>query len=350
MIDDVSDVVEAEQRAQLETQSRQLEARQRVTERLDSLGRMAGGVAHDFNNILGAMLGYLNFAIETVTDEAQLGHLDTEVSTTLLDDLRRCLQGGQRAGHLTQQLLAFGRRDVVRPVLLDLNSVVRDASGSAAASFTDHGVDLTIDLADDVEMVKADPGQLTQVVHNLLSNAREATPGGGTVTISTKNAHIGEEAASDRLPSGRYVRLTVSDSGRGMPPDVLENAVEPFFTTKPGGKTAGLGLATVHGVVNQSGGDLTIASRQAWEQLSTCTSPPPGHRTARSSSSRRRPGLPAGLKAETRPCSSSMTRRTCAGSSPASSPRRLPCDHCRQRRTRSADRRSALRPDPLPAH
>jgi PAS domain S-box-containing protein len=244
MLDDVTAIVAAEERAHSEAQRRQLDARLRVAERLDSLGRMAGGVAHDFNNILASVLSYLTFARESVTDELAAGRLSAEVGRQLLADLDHSMRGGRRAAEITQQLLAFGRRDVVQPCVLDLDEVVRDSVKDLAEPIGP-AVTLELRLAGDLRHVSADPGQLRQILRNLVTNAAEAMTGGGTLTLATHTV-------------GDQVRLTVTDTGCGMSSEVADRAVEPFFTT---GGSAGLGLATVYGIVNQLGGDLVIMSR-----------------------------------------------------------------------------------------
>jgi PAS domain S-box-containing protein len=258
MIDDVSDVVEADERAQLQSRRRQLEAKLRVTERLESLGRMAGGVAHDFNNILGAMLGFLDLTVESITEQISAGRLDADDGAQILEDLGRTIHGGKRAAGLTQQLLAFGRRDVIQPVAVNLNTLIHETIRTATEAAGEH-IETHLNLADNLPRVSADPGQLKQALHNLIANARDATPDGGTLTLETASITFTDDTPG-HLPPGDYVRMTVTDTGHGMPADILERAVEPFFTTKPGGQTAGLGLATVHGITNQAGGDLVITS------------------------------------------------------------------------------------------
>ncbi|GAA4942411.1 ATP-binding protein [Actinoplanes utahensis] len=259
MIDDVSDVTMAEQRLHEETRRRQDEARHRDAERLDSLRRMAGGTAHDFNNILGAILGYTNLAIETINDGREDGTVPAEAAESLLGDLAQVIKGGERAKTLTQQLLAFGRKEVNKPVELDLNTLLRDRAGSLAAAAGPR-TELVLDLAADLPKVKADPDQLSQVLHNAVRNSADAMPDGGTVTISTS-------APGDR------VATTIRDSGTGMPPDVLARVFEPFFSTKSTTGTVGLGLSTAHGIVSQAGGQLTLESEVGRGTTVTVTLP-----------------------------------------------------------------------------
>jgi signal transduction histidine kinase len=158
---------------------------------------------------------------------------------------------------LTHQLLAFARREVVRPRVLSLNAVVSDVKELLMRSIGEH-VQLVTVLAPSLWPVKADPGQMEQILVNLAVNARDAMPGGGTLTIDTDNVALGGDSG---LPSGRYVRIRVEDTGTGMPPDVIARAFEPFFTTKPKGEGTGLGLATVYGIVKQAGGDVQVISQ-----------------------------------------------------------------------------------------
>ncbi|WP_250034835.1 response regulator [Paractinoplanes maris] len=244
MVDDVSDVVAAEERLRDETQRRQDDARRRDAERLDSLRRMAGGAAHDFNNILGAILGYTSLAIESVTESADV--LPQDLSASLLADLDQVIKGGERAKALTQQLLAFGRREITQPATFDLNALLRELQGTLREAAGGATVELrpSAGTAD----VRADPRQLSQVLVNLVSNSADAMPGGGPICIATSVSGSGDTV------------VTVSDTGRGMAGDVLNRAFEPFFTTKRSTGTAGLGLSTAHGIVSQAGGQLTLAS------------------------------------------------------------------------------------------
>jgi PAS domain S-box-containing protein len=246
MVDDITDVVAAEERAGRETRQRQAEARQRDAERLDSLRRMAGGMAHDFNNLLGAMLGFLHLAIESVTDEAENGRLDAATGRQILDDLGQVARGGERATKLTEQLLAFGRREISQPALVEVDAFLADATAALAEAA---GPGVRLDLhPGDVPPITIDPRLLERLLHILVQNARDAMPDGGTITLTT-----------GRSPDGRAT-ITVTDEGRGMPPEVLQRAFEPFYSTKAGSRTAGLGLATAHGVVSQAGGELTLSS------------------------------------------------------------------------------------------
>jgi PAS domain S-box-containing protein len=246
MVDDVSDVVAAEERAGREMRQRQQEARGRDAERLDSLRRMAGGMAHDFNNLLGAMLGFLTLAIEQITEEMDSGRMAQSTGEALLDDLGQVTKGGERATKLTEQLLAFGRREISQPAIVDVDEFLTAASPALAEAA---GPGIKLDLRPgDVPPVTIDPRLLERLLHILVSNARDALPDGGTITVTT-----------GRTPDGQAT-ISVADDGRGMSPDVLARAFEPFFSTKAGSRTAGLGLATAHGVVTQASGELTLTS------------------------------------------------------------------------------------------
>ncbi|SDT58920.1 hybrid sensor histidine kinase/response regulator [Actinoplanes derwentensis] len=246
MVDDVTDVTQAEARLLEETRRREDDARHRDAERLDSLRRMAGGTAHDFNNILGAILGYTNLAIESINDGSENGTIPADIVEALLGDLNQVVKGGERAQTLTQKLLAFGRREVNKPIEIDVNALLRDNEDSLGAAAGPH-TDLILRLAPGSPKVKADPAQLAQVLHNLVRNSGDAMPDGGPVTICT-------EIRGDRLV------IDVRDTGTGMPQDVLDRVFEPFFSTKSTTGTVGLGLSTAHGIVSQAGGLITLES------------------------------------------------------------------------------------------
>jgi PAS domain S-box-containing protein len=251
----VRDVTEA-LRLRAEAERQRLEAQLHRTRRLESLGQLAGGVAHDFNNMLGVIINYAGFVIEeAATPGADLA--------AIAGDAQQIVRAGQRGTELTHQLLAFARREVVRPQVLDLNEVIADVEQMLRRSLGEH-VTLTTRPAGDLPAVTADPGQIEQVLVNLVLNARDAMPSGGRLVIDTGTYRVDEEEATYRadLEPGEYVRLRVGDSGSGMPPDVAERAFEPFFTTKGSGEGTGLGLATVYGIVAQAGGSVSITSEQ----------------------------------------------------------------------------------------
>jgi PAS domain S-box-containing protein len=223
--------------------------------RLESLGQLAGGVAHDFNNLLSVIENYAAFVAEELAAEPG------DRWQSARDDLNELQQAAERAARLTKQLLAFAKRDVTRRDVVDLSEVVASLEQLLQRTLGEH-IKLVITLAPDVRPVLADPGQLEQVVVNLAVNARDAMPGGGTLTIDTANVEVDDLYAASRpgLSPGPHVRLRVSDTGEGMPADVIERAFEPFFTTKPTGKGTGLGLATIYGIITGSGGRPALYS------------------------------------------------------------------------------------------
>ncbi|GID27854.1 ATP-binding response regulator [Paractinoplanes brasiliensis] len=272
MVDDVSDLVAAEERLRAESRRRQDDARRRDAERLDSLRRMAGGAAHDFNNILGAILGYTTLALESLEDAA----IPPGLAASLTADLDQVIKGGERARALTQQLLAFGRREITQPATFDLNPLLRDLLGAlreAAGAAT-----VILELTPDPVNVRADPRQISQVLVNLVSNSADAMPDGGAITVTTAVA-----------PDGN-TQVTVRDTGQGMASDVLDRAFEPFFTTKRSTGTAGLGLSTAHGIVSQAGGQLRLTSAEGAGTTATIILP-----AVRCTGVPESPGDPAGL-------------------------------------------------------
>ncbi len=258
-IRDVTDRIEAQaERERLTTaaERERLEAQLHQSQRLESLGQLAGGVAHDFNNLLAVMLNYTTFIAEEITHAAakdggrwhQVGH-----------DIAQVQRAGERATELTHQLLAFGRREVVRPQVLSLNTVVTEIETLLRRTLGEH-IQLHTTLDGDLWPVLADPGQLEQVLVNLAVNARDAMPDGGTLSIHTTNHTIDDAARYPILRPGPHVKLRVADTGTGIPPEIAERVFEPFFTTKPKGEGTGLGLATVYGIIVQAGGHAEITS------------------------------------------------------------------------------------------
>ncbi|HUH16098.1 MAG TPA: PAS domain S-box protein [Gaiellaceae bacterium] len=229
------------------TEQRQLEERLRQSQKLEAVGRLAGGVAHDFNNMLTAIGGYTDFALEHAAPGSPL--------RSDLDEIRKATE---RATLLTRQLLAFSRKQVLKPELLNLNGIVLELQ-SMLRPLIGEDVVLTTELDPALGPIEADPGQLHQVVMNLVVNARDAMPEGGRVSIETANADVGE-GDDDAIEPGRYVTLTVRDDGEGMDEATLAQIFEPFFTTKESAKGTGLGLATVYGIVKQSGGYVAVES------------------------------------------------------------------------------------------
>ncbi len=227
-----------------------LETQLRASQKMEGIGRLAGGIAHDFNNLLTAILGYSELM------EAQLP--DDE---NLRSSLREIRHASERAAALTRQLLAFSRRQVLQPELLDLNAVVSEVE-TLLRRLIGEDVRLATRLDPALGSVKADPGQLEQVLMNLVVNARDAMPEGGTLTIETANAVLDARftRGNPDARSGEYAVLTVADTGIGMSDEVRSHAFEPFFTTKEHGKGTGLGLATAYGIVKQSDGHITVES------------------------------------------------------------------------------------------
>ena len=239
----VGSAVDTTERANLEEQLRQ-------AQKMEAVGRLAGGVAHDFNNMLAVINGY---------SELCLGRL--EPGSPLSEPLREIHKAGERAATLTRQLLAFSRKQLLRPEVLDLNRVVSDMH-TMLSRVIGEDVLLGTRLAPDLGRISADPGQIEQVILNLAVNARDAMPRGGRLTLSTRNVVLDAAALRHHAgqQAGNYVLLEVSDTGCGMSPDVQARIFEPFFTTKDLGEGTGLGLATVYGIVAQSEGHLEVES------------------------------------------------------------------------------------------
>ncbi|HUP24724.1 MAG TPA: ATP-binding protein [Thermoanaerobaculia bacterium] len=220
-------------------------------QKLEAVGRLAGGLAHDFNNLVTVILGCTELALKGVST----------------DDPRRALlhsveEAGRRAAELTRQLLAFSRRQVVQPRLVELSELVRGFE-RMLRRFLGENVELVVRPGSELWHSRVDPGQLEQVLINLVLNARDAMPAGGTVTVTTANlTSRGDDARYPRMPPGDYVSLAVSDTGTGMSQEVLEQVFEPFFTTKEAGEGTGLGLATCYGIVKQASGFIWARSRQ----------------------------------------------------------------------------------------
>jgi two-component system, cell cycle sensor histidine kinase and response regulator CckA len=232
------------------TEQRQNEEQLRVAQRMEAVGQLAGGIAHDFNNLLTVIVNYTTFAMEAV------GERDP-----LRADLVEIHKAGVRATALTRQLLAFGRRQVLQPQVLDLNKIVKGME-AMLRRLLGEDIDLSVALAMDLGMVMADPGQIERVVMNLAVNARDAMPDGGKLTIETADLDIDEACASQQtgVNPGSYVTLSVTDTGCGMDEKTRARLFEPFFTTKRTGTGAGLGLATSYGIVKQSGGSICVHS------------------------------------------------------------------------------------------
>ena len=241
-----------------EAHRKQLEAQLHQSQRLESLGQLAGGVAHDFNNLLAVILNYASFVAEELSSaRSRAGGAQWEEP---LKDVKQIQIAAERASLLTHQLLSFARREVVQARPLSLNSAITRMEQILRRTIGEQ-IELLITLAPGLPLVLADPGQIEQIVLNLAINARDAMPSGGTLSIDTAAMEILEsEASVTGAPPGLYVRFRVSDTGIGMSTEVRDRAFEPFYTTKPRGEGSGLGLATVYGIVLQSGGYSRIYS------------------------------------------------------------------------------------------
>jgi PAS domain S-box-containing protein len=227
-----------------------LDEQVRQGQKMESIGRLAGGIAHDFNNLLSVILAYTGFLLEQVRE-----------GDPFAVDLREVMKAGERAAALTRQLLAFGRKQMLQPVALDLNAALADIA-SMLGRIIGEDIEIVWRPSPGLGLVCADPGQIDQIVMNLVVNARDAMPGGGRLTIETANVDIDEASAALHAPvqRGRYIALSVTDTGTGMDANTLAKIFEPFYTTKQPGKGTGLGLATVYGAVKQTGGDVRVHS------------------------------------------------------------------------------------------
>jgi signal transduction histidine kinase len=222
----------------------------RQSQRLEAVGRLAGGIAHDFNNLLTVIIGCAELMAAT-GDRA--GANDTH------DPLEQLTKAARSAASLTKQLLAFSRRQVLEPRLVDLNASLR-SNHAMLRRLVKENIVIVLNLDPRIAPVRVDPGQLDQVIVNLVVNAADALPEGGTITLSAARAVVGVDGPPD-IALGEYVTLTVRDDGLGMDEETLSRAFEPFFTTKPLGKGTGLGLSTVYGIVKQSGAHVWIDSK-----------------------------------------------------------------------------------------
>lgn len=244
VVNDVSARVRTE--AALRASQEQL----RQSQKMEAVGSLAGGIAHDFNNLLTAILGYCDLALENVPP-----------TSTVRDDVEGIRSAAGRAADLTHQLLAFSRRQVLKPRVFPLAQVVEQTE-RILRRLIGENIEIELVLSDDAALVRADPTQVEQVILNLAVNARDAMPAGGRIRLGTALAlHDGPVAtAGATLPAGAYAALTVSDTGTGIPLEIRDRLFEPFFTTKERGQGTGLGLATAYGIVQQSGGGIAVSS------------------------------------------------------------------------------------------
>ncbi len=238
------------ERKQAALEKHVLEEQLRHSQKMEAMGRLASGVAHDFNNLLSVVLNYTGFVKNTIDSESPL-----------YQDIEEIEKASSRAANLTRQLLAFSRKELSRPVVVNLNGVVAELD-KMLRRIIGEDISLGCSLAEDLWMTKVDIAQIEQVLINLAINARDAMPAGGQLVITTSNQVISEEYARSRFDSvpGEYVMLSVSDTGTGMTPDTMEHLFEPFFTTKEKGVGTGLGLATVYGIVKGAGGQIWVYS------------------------------------------------------------------------------------------
>jgi len=234
-----------------ETEKEKLQTQLQQAQKMEVVGRLAGGVAHDFNNLLTVITGYSELLLQKIGKESPM-HGEVE-------EIKRA---GERAAALTQQLLAFSRKQIIAPMVLDLNLLTADL-GKMLARLIGEDIDLKTVPGKDLGLVQVDPGQFEQVLVNLAVNARDAMPDGGTLLIETANVELDEEYCAQRpyqIRPGRFVRLAVSDTGHGMTGETAKRIFEPFFTTKAKGKGTGLGLSMIYGAVKQSGGSIEAYS------------------------------------------------------------------------------------------
>jgi signal transduction histidine kinase len=243
--------IQRELRDYEQTQERKrLEKHVQQLQKFEAIGRLSGGIAHDFNNMIGAVLGW-----------AELGYEEADPGTKLRERFKKIREQSYRAAKLTSQLLAFGRRQVLQPRKVNLNVFIQEEMNFLGKVIGEN-IDVRTECAPDLQVIHADPTQLQQVFMNLCLNARDAMPAGGQLTIETKNVTIDEDfcRVNAHATAGRYVSISVTDTGTGMDADTIDHIFEPFFTTKELGRGTGLGLATVYGIVKQHHGSIFVDS------------------------------------------------------------------------------------------
>lgn len=236
--------------AQDVTEKRNLEQQLRQSQKMEAIGRLAGGISHDFNNMLTAIKGYSDLALRQLTSKDPLRY-----------NIEEIIKASDRSTDLTRQLLAFSRKQILEPKIIDLNLIIMELE-KMLERLIGEDIKLSTVLEESIGSVRADPGQIEQVIMNLVVNARDAMPDGGNLIVETKNVYLDEDYASCHIAvvPGNYVMLAVSDTGIGMDAETQSHIFEPFFTTKEMGKGTGLGLSTVYGIVKQSEGNLWVYS------------------------------------------------------------------------------------------
>jgi signal transduction histidine kinase len=248
---ELNEAAQRRRRKETEEALRRTEEQLRHVQKMEAIGRLAGGVAHDFNNLLTAILGYSELVLSEMPADG-VGRPDIE-------EIRNA---GQRAAGLTRQLLAFSRQQVLEPRVVRLNDVVANVE-KLLRRVIGEDVALRVDLDPELQPVRVDPGQIEQVLINLAVNARDAMPSGGHLSVQTFSRLLAQPLLVQDvvLPPGSYAFVAVTDTGTGMPPEIVARIFEPFFTTKEPGKGTGLGLSTVYGIVRQTGGAIIVDSR-----------------------------------------------------------------------------------------